>query len=434
MRGGPAPLAADATAPERPAAGRLALAAWCLFDWANHAFPSIVVTYVFAAYFTKAVAPTPEEGTALWGQTLSLAGIAIALTSPVLGAIADQSGRRKPWLAALMLVCAAATAALWFVRPGSDVRTALPLMAIGVLAYELAIVFYNAMLPDLAPPRLVGRLSGWGWGCGYGGGLACLAVALLLLVQPATPPFGLDRAQAEPVRATVFLAAAWMIVFALPLFLLAPDRCGRGVPMGRAVRDGIGALWRTLMRLPRHPNLALFLLAKMVFTDGLNTLFAFGGIYAAGTFAMAPDELLVFGILLNVVAGAGAAGFAWVDDRLGAKPTILIALAALTVLGVAILPIRDKTLFYVLALGIGLFIGPAQAASRSLMARLAPPELRAEFFGLFALAGKATAFVGPAAVFWVTRQADSQRAGMGVIPVFFVVGLLLLMRVREPRR
>ncbi|MBX6324212.1 MAG: MFS transporter, partial [Rhodospirillaceae bacterium] len=203
---------------------------------------------------------------------------------------------------------------------------------------------------------------------------------------------------------------------------------------GVAVRQGVGALWRTLKRLPHHPNLALFLLAKMIFTDGLNTLFAFGGIYAAGTFGMAAEELLLFGILLNVVAGAGAVGFAWVDDRLGAKPTVLIALSALTVLGAAILPIHDKALFYGLALGIGLFIGPAQAASRSLMARLAPPELRAEFFGLFALAGKVTAFIGPAAVFWVTARTESQRAGMGVIPVFFVVGLLLLLRVREPGR
>ncbi|MBX6324247.1 MAG: MFS transporter, partial [Rhodospirillaceae bacterium] len=234
--------------------GRLALAAWCLFDWANHAFPSIVITYVFAAYYTKAIAPTPERGTALWGEALSLTGIAIALASPVLGAIADQSGRRKPWLGALLLGCAAATAALWSVEPGSGEHGPLLLVGLGLFAYELGIVFYNAMLPDLAPPRLVGRLSGWGWGCGYAGGLACLALALLLLVQPEVPPFGLDKSRAEPVRATAFLAAAWMIVFALPLFLLAPDRRGRGLPAGVAVRQGVGALWRTLKRLPHHPN------------------------------------------------------------------------------------------------------------------------------------------------------------------------------------
>jgi UMF1 family MFS transporter len=232
----------------------------------------------------------------------------------------------------------------------------------------------------------------------------------------------------------MILAALWAVVFALPLFLFTPDRPGRAVPAGRAVRGGLRTLWGTIRTLPRHRSLALFLLANMVFLDGLNTLFVSGGIYAAGAFGMDLTEVLVFGILLNIAAGVGAVGFAWVDDWIGPKATILIALGALTLLGVAILLVHDKVLFYALAMGIGVFIGPAQAAGRSLMARMAPPELRAEFFGLFALSGKVTSFIGPAVVGWLTYAADSQRVGMAAIPVFFVIGLLLLLRVREPRR
>jgi UMF1 family MFS transporter len=192
-------------------------------------------------------------------------------------------------------------------------------------------------------------------------------------------------------------------------------------------------LWKTLKSLPRHGNVLRFLLAKMIYIDGLNTLFAFGGIYAAGSFGFGMEEILVFGILLNVSAGLGAAGFAWLDDWLGAKPTILIALGSLTLLSLAVLPVADRDWFYGLALAIGIFLGPTQAASRSLMARLAPPQLATEFFGLYALSGKATAFLGPAVLAFVTATFDSQRAGMATIPPFLVVGFLLLLLVKEPR-
>jgi UMF1 family MFS transporter len=429
-----AAAAIAAPLPERAGASRRALAAWCAFDWANSAFPAIVTTFLFSAYFTRAVAPDAAHRTALWGQMTSLSALVIAIASPILGAIADQGGRRKPWLIALTGTCILATAALWHVRPDADFVTyALVMSAVATVGFELGTVFYNAMLPDLAPAGMIGRLSGWGWGCGYAGGLACLALALGVLVQPEVPPFGLDKSQAEPVRAVVILAAGWMALFALPLLFLTPDRRRSGLPTRVAVARGLKTLWHTLLSLPRHRNLAWFLLANMVFTDGLTTLFTFGGIYAAGSFDMALREVLMFGILLNIAAGIGAAGFAWVDDWIGAKPTIAIALVALSGLGIAILLIHDKTLFYVLACGIGVFLGPAQAASRSLMARLAPPALRAEMFGLFALTGRATAFLGPAVLGWVTYATGSQRWGMATIPVFLLTGLLLLLRVREPR-
>jgi MFS transporter, UMF1 family len=419
----------------QPAGGtRTALVAWCLFDWANSAFPTIIVTFVFAAYFTNAVAPNPELGTALWGQANSVLALAAAVFAPLLGAIADQGGRRKPWLLMLSLVCILATASLWFVQPDpSSMVFALVAYGIAGLGFELGLVFYNAMLPELAPPGKVGRISGWGWGIGYLGGLSCLTVSLLLFVQPDPSPFGLDRESAEHVRITNPFAAAWFVLFALPLLLLVPDTTGTGLSAREAIRRGLGTLAATFRRLRAHRNIAIFLLSKMIYIDGLNTLFAFGGIYAAGTFGMSFDEILLFAIALNVSSGLGAISFAWLDDWVGAKPTILIALSAMTVLSAAILLVDSKTAFIAIAVGLGLFFGPAQASSRSLMSRLAPPESRAEFFGLFALAGRVTAFLGPALVGWVTFAAQSQRVGMATILPFFVIGGILLLFVKEPR-
>ncbi|GIK99607.1 MAG: MFS transporter [Alphaproteobacteria bacterium] len=415
-------------------ASRRAVFAWCLYDWGNSAFPTVIATFLFSAYFTTAVAPTDAIGTALWGQATALVGIAVALASPVLGAIADQGGRRKPWIGVLSAVSIVATALMWFVTPDpSAILLALMLYGIASFGFELALVFYNAMLPDLAPDDRLGRVSGWGWGLGYFGGLACLALSLAL-VQPDPAPFGLDRSQAEHARAVAFVVAFWYALFALPLFFLTPDRPRGGLPMATAIRSGLATLAGTLKRLPRHRNVLRFLIAKMLYIDGLNTLFAFGGIYAAGTIGMSLEEVLLFGVIINISSGLGAFLFAWVDDWIGAKPTIVIALLALILFGSAILFVEDKTWFYVLAMGIGAFLGPTQAASRSMMARLAPRELMTEFFGLYALAGRATAFLGPFLLGWVTLMTDSQRAGMATILPFFAVGLLLLLGVRETRR
>jgi UMF1 family MFS transporter len=413
---------------------RAAIAAWCLFDCANSSIPTIVVTFLFSTYFTEAVAPNPELGTALWGQVNSLVAVVAAFTAPLLGAIADQGGRRKPWLLALSLACIAATASLWFVQPHPDgMAFALTAYAISSLTFELALVFYNAMMPELAPKQKLGRISGWGWGAGYLGGLACLLVNLLLFVRPDPPLFGLDRAMAEQIRITSPFAAAWFLLFALPLFALVPDRTATGLRWSTAIHRGLSSLIETFRQLGAHRNILLFLLAKMIYTDGLNTLFAFGGIYAAGTFGMGFDEILWFAIAANVSSGLGAVAFAWVDDWIGAKPTILIALAGLIVLGAAILFVDSKKAFVVLAVSLGLFLGPAQASSRSLMSRLAPSDRRAEFFGLFALAGRVTAFLGPALVGWVTFAVQSQRAGIATILPFLVIGGILLLFVKEPR-
>jgi len=410
---------------------RRALIAWCFYDWANSAFPTVILTFVFAAYFTQAVAASPVAGTAMWGNAIALSGLAIAILSPVLGAIADQGGRRKPALFLCTAACVAAMAALWFVRPDpGDALIAIALVAIGNIAFEFAIVFYNAMLPELAAPERIGRWSGWAWGLGYGGGLACLVIALLFFVRAEPPPFGLDKAEAEHVRIVAPLVAAWFALFALPLFLFTPDKPSRGLGL-KALEEGLRQIARTIRDLRRNANVARYLAAHMIYTDGLNTLFAFGGIYAAGTFGMDLTEVMMFGIALNVTAGLGAFLFGWVDDWIGPKRTISIALAMLAITGAALLVVESKSAFWVLGLALGTFFGPVQAGSRSFMARLAPPALRAEMFGLYALSGKATAFVGPALLAWITAATGSQRLGMATIILFLAGGLALLLTVRE---
>jgi len=416
-----------------PAVGRRGLIAWCFYDWANSAFPTVVVTFIFAAYFTTTLAETPEAGTGLWGQAIALSGLAVALLAPILGALADQRGRRKPWIGGFTAVAVLCAAGLWWVAPDpAFALLALVLVGLGNAAFEFGQVFYNAMLPEVAGTRRLGRISGWAWGLGYAGGLVCLALCLVLFIQPEAPIFGLDKDAAEQVRAIGPFVALWFAVFALPLFFFVPDAPASGVPAGQALRQGLATLLATLRGLPRHGQVGRFLLARMIYTDGLNTLFAFGGIYAAGTFGMTFEEILKFGILLNVAAGLGAVGFGWMDDRLGAKPTIMVSLVGLTVAGTSILLVDSQAWFVAIGCGIGLFIGPAQSASRSLMARLAPAELRNELFGLYALSGKATAFIGPALVGWVTVWADSQRAGMATIPIFFLIGMILLWPLKDP--
>jgi UMF1 family MFS transporter len=414
---------------------RLGVFSWCLYDWANSAFSSVVTTFIFATYFTEAVAESSTSGTAQWGRTLGFCGLLIAILSPIFGAVGDRGGRRKPWLAVFTVLCVAGTSLLWFIGPSpGNARWALVLFALATLGFEFATVFYNAMLPDIVSEDYLGRVSGWGWGLGYVGGLVCLVLALFVFVQAEQPPFGLQRQSSEHIRATNLLVGAWYALFSLPVFLWTTDRPSQGLTLRGAVEEGLRTLAGTLRHVRRYGSVVRFLVAHMIYTDGLVTLFAFGGIYAAGTFGMDFSEVIRFGIALNITAGIGAALFAWVDDKAGSKPTILIALVCLIGLGAVGVLAESKQTFWVFGMAVGVFVGPAQAASRSLMARLAPRELQGEMFGLFALSGKATTFLGPLVLGTVTETFHSQRAGMASVLCFFLVGLLLLLPVEEPRR
>lgn len=406
---------------------------WALFDFANSAFPTVVTTFVFAAYFTKGIAVDEISGTALWGYATGAAAFLIALCAPIFGAIADHSGRRKPWIFLFSMLCVLPSAALWYATPNESVILwVLICVGLATFGFEMAMVFYNAMMHGLARPGAEGRLSGYAWGLGYLGGLLGLALVLVLFVQANPPLFGLDKEQAEHLRISGPFVALWYFIFALPLFLFVPDKPAQA-SLGQATRTGLRTLWATLRQWRDYKDIFRFLIARMIYTDGLNTLFAFGGIYAAGTFHMSFNELIIFGIGINVTAGIGAALFGRLDDKWGPKQVILISVSALVFLGFATLIVVDKNHFLILGLSLGLFVGPAQAASRTYLSQAAPAHIRTELFGLYALSGKATAFMGPLMVGLLSDVFNSQRAGMAIIVVFLLIGLALSRNLPDIR-
>ncbi len=407
------------------------VASWCLFDWANSAFTTLVVTFIYSTYFTKAMAPDEVTGTALWSRAVSISAVLIAVLSPILGAAADKGGKRKRYLAFTTVVAVAATTVLAFVRPSTShaIPLALTLFVIGNVGFEVGMVFYNAFLPTITSPDKIGRVSGYGWGVGYIGGLVCMVLALVGLVQPETPWFGITREAGFNIRATNLLVAGWFALFSLPLFLFVKER---PVPGARFDLKGtVRELWDTMQHVRGYREIVKYLIAHLIYNDGLVTVFAFGGIYAAGTFNMPFSEVIVFGIVLNVVAGLGALGFGFVDDKLGGRKTVLITLVALSIATLIGVLAPSKTWLWVSGILIGVFGGPNQAASRSLMGRFSPARHQTEFFGFYQLAGKITSFMGPMALGSVALMAGSQRAGVATVIAFFVVGALLLAWVNE---
>lgn len=408
------------------------LFSWALYDWANSAFFAVIQTFVFATYFMQSVAENDTLGSTQWGNTIGAAGLVIAICAPFIGAVADQTGRRKPWIGWFSLLSILATAGLWFVAPSQQfILLALVLVFLGTVGSEFAIIFYNAMLPDLASEERMGRWSGWSWGLGYAGGLACLVIALFLFVDVDQPPFGLDKDTAEHVRATFVLVAVWYALFSIPMFLFTSDRPATGIALSDAIKSGWHQLKTSIREVRKYRPIVRFLVARMIFIDALATVFAFGGIYAAGTFDLGERDVLLFGIGLNLTAGLGAAAFAWLDDKMGSRTTMLVSLAGLIVCTSAVLLVYDVLLFWVFGLLLGIFVGPVQAASRTYMARVAPPDLQNQMFGLLALSGKVTAFMGPLLVGWLTFWADSQRIGMSIIVLLFTIGFILLYRVPD---
>ena len=460
-------IAAGAEAQEPKPAPRRALVSWVLFDWSAQPYYTLVLTFLFAPYFVNAVAATPAHGQALWGYAAAAAGVLIALGSPFLGALADGRGARKPWIATFSVFLVASLAALWFAVPGADSSTILLVLLAFVVATAMAeftTVFTNSMMPTLVPPSQLGRLSGTGWAVGYAGGLLSLAVmAGLIVTDPATgrtlfglePILALDQTAREGDRLVGPFAALWFALFMIPFFLFVPDRAH--VAPSATRRPALAELWETIRGLPSHRDMLLFLIARMLYADGLSAIFAFGGIYGASVFGWGAMELGIFGIVLTLTGVFGALIGGVLDDRVGSKRVIMVSLVLLLVGAFGILSVDPNHVLYVtevvpkvagsapfsstgelvflaFAMLVGLVAAPVQAASRALLARLAPPERMTQYFGLFAFSGKVTAFLAPLLVAVVTQGTGSQRLGMASIAVFLVAGLLLMLPVQTVRR
>src|ERR1700710_1590790 len=336
---------------------RAAVISWIFFDWAAQPYFTLITTFVFAPYFATHVASDPANGQSLWGFATAGAGLMIALLSPVLGAIADASGRRKPWIAAFGTLLVIGSCLMWIGKPG-DPSVILPLLiafAIATVGVEFATVFNNAMMPSLVPPDRIGRLSGTGWATGYVGGILSLILVLgFLAANPDTgrtlfgftPLFGLDPVTHQGDRITGPLTGIWFIIFVLPMFLLTPDYPAKR-PVRDALREGLIELRQTLRELPKRKSMAAFLLANMIYTDGLVSLYAFGGIYAAGTFGWNTIELGTFGIILAIAGTLGGWLGGKLDDALGPKHVIAGSMLVLLFAVVAILLVDRDTVFFV---------------------------------------------------------------------------------------
>ncbi|HSW70708.1 MAG TPA: MFS transporter, partial [Gammaproteobacteria bacterium] len=380
-------------------------------------------------YFIQNVATDRILGTYQWATANTIAGLVIALVGPLFGALADQGGNHKHWLAFFTFCCIVSTGFLWFACPSPlCVGSSLTLFIIATICLEIALIFYNSYLLILASRDYIGRISGWGWGMGYLGGIIALAIILYLSVLHQVSWLNSDTF--EQIRIVGPFSALWFTIFSLPLFLFVPNTPPTRQPLGKTLWIGLSELGHTIKMLIQEKNILLFLISRMIYTDGLNTLFAFGGIFAAGTFHFSFTDILLFGISLNILAGCGSICLAWLDDWLGSKPTILLSLGLLSLFSLLLLETRTRLWFWLAAAALSLFIGPVQAASRTLMARLTPPTKSSELFGIYALTGRITSFMGPWILGVTTLHFHSQRAGMATILIFFLVGWLLLWGVR----
>lgn len=453
------------TAPHKEAS-KLGQFSWALFDWANQPFFTVVTTFIFGQYFANVMIGDPVKGQAEWAFTQSTSGVIIALLSPFLGAMADAGGRRKPYILFFQCLVAAGCIGLWWAYPSRPDLVGLISWAVVVatIGAEMSIVFNNALLPTIVRPERMGWLSGFGWGLGYCGGLIAL-FAVLIVSRPSMfglaatdqPLFGLDPQTYTVERLVGPAAAVWLAIFVIPMFLFTPDgNQTRRLSLIEAARDGGLALLHTVRKLPRYRNVLLYLIAFMLYNDGLAAIIAFGGVYAAAIFGWNTVTIGIFGIIVTVFAIPGAFLGGRLDDRLGSKRTVQLAVLGVIVATLGIVSISAKgALFFIpapelsptrgtfgslqeqvfmaFALLLGFCMGPMQAASRTMIGRLAPEGMTGEFFGLFALSGRATAWMAPFAIGVITTTTQSNRLGVACVLFFLVLGFGLLWNVREER-
>ncbi|WP_377642503.1 MFS transporter [Oryzobacter terrae] len=431
------PTALDVAGPS----SRRRVIAWGMWDWGSQPFNTVITTFVFSVYLTsESFGATNATSTALAIST-AIAGLFVALLAPVLGQNSDRSGRTVRNLRLQTWLLAGLSASLYVVAPEpAFLWVGLVLLGLGSVVSEIAGVNYNATIDQVATTRTVGRVSGFGWGMGYLGGIIVLLALYFLLIQPDVGLFGVTDEGAMDIRVSMILCGVWTLLFTIPAFLVLKDRPRERTP-GVGVVQSYRLVWRSIKGLwavSRHT--VYFLLASALFRDGLAGVFAFGAILAAGTFGLSAGDVIIFGAAANIVAGLATMGFGLLDDRIGPKKVILISLASLVTLGILIFVLHDggKSVFWVLGLLMTVFVGPAQAASRSFLARLIPEGKNGEIFGLYATTGRVVSFLSPAlfGVFIaigaaVTGQENTQYWGILGIVLILAAGFAVMLPVKE---
>ncbi|MGQ0815059.1 MAG: MFS transporter [Gemmatimonadota bacterium] len=397
---------------------------WSLYDFGSSAFNTLRGPVLFNRFFTGVMAPDYTTGTVMWARAINITAVVVALVSPILGAVADYSGRKKFFLVSFALTSILFTVLLFFVGPGSA-GIALLLFVIANIGFEGANVFYYSFLPDVSSDANIGRISGLGFFLGYIGGLISLAIGLGMIRSWLPSEAYLN------VRGTIMLVAVWYLIFSIPMFLFVKQKTVARKIEGGYIRHGFNRLFETIRHARKYSEAGKLLIARMIYNDGLGTVIAMASIYAGAVFNMPLEEVLMMGIALNVCAGLGALLFGFVDDRIGGKKTILISLLFL-IIGSSIGVISTTVGGFWIAAGIiGFMMGPNQSASRSLLSKLTPDHKQAEFFGLYSFSGKLSSLLGPLAYGTVVAQTGNHKAAMASIIVFFVVGGIVLLFVRE---
>ncbi len=420
--------------------------AWAMWDWGSAAFNAVIVTFVFSVYLTDSVGADLSEpfSAATWlSIAIALAGLVIALTAPIMGQRADRGGRRRRSLAIWTYLTIALTALMFLVdadAPNPWFWVGLVLLAVGSITFEFAEVSYFAMLRQVSTPATVGRVSGFGWAMGYFGGIFLLLAAFLGFISGDGDERGLLGITVDGglnVRMVCLVAAVWFAVFALPVLLKVPENRPRGEEdddnAGAGILESYRVLWSDLKALwQRDPRTVKFFIASAIFRDGLAGVFTFGAILAVTVYDLAAGDVLIFGVAANIVAALGAVAAGYLDDKLGPKTVIIGSLVSMLMTMTVLLFVDGTTMFWVFGLLMCLFVGPAQSASRSFLARLVPPASDGQMFGLYATTGRAVSFLAPSlfAVFTAVFAAD--RAGIAGIALVLLVGLLLLLPVRTP--
>lgn len=446
-----------------PSTSRRGIWGWMLFDWAAQPFFTVVTTFIFGPYFVARMTEDPVAAQAAWSNMATVSSLLIAILSPVLGAIADESGSRKPWIAFFAVIKIISLAMLWFAAPGSPIIWPLLFMVLASLAAEFSIVFNDSMMPRLVSEKEVGRISNIAWGLGYLGGMLVLILVVALLagdpqsgrtIIGTTPLFGLDPSTGEDARVTGPLSAVWYLVFILPMFLFTPD-AAKGLPLRHAISSGLGQLRGTIGELKHRPHLLRFLIARMLYQDGVNGLLILGGAFAAGMFGWATIEIGIYGIILNVVAVFSCIAAGWIDRAIGSKTVVIISLTLLLTATVGIISTSPGNVFFgLLSLStedsgglfgtaaekayilfgmlIGIAFGPVQASSRSYMARSVSLSEAGRYFGIYALSGRATSFLATLFFSVATYATGSAHVGMATLTIFLSAGLVLLITTPEP--
>ena len=395
--------------------------AWSFYDFANQPFTTIVVTFIYSAFFIKVISQNEQLGTTLWANAIAISAIVVSVLSPILGAIADNGGYRKFFLILFTWTCAIFTILLYLPKSG-DVFFALTLFVIANISFEIGSVFCNSYLPDLSEKKNSGSISGFAWGLGFVGGLLALFLSLVIFPE-------LDSLS---IRKVNILVGLWFLVFSLPTFFFLKDRKKEKFKK-QHILDSFSAIKTTFKTISEYKVISQFLVARLFFNDGLVTIFALGGIYAVSTLNFSFNEVMQLGIVLNIAAGLGSFFFGYIEDQIGAKKviniTLLVLIFATLIAIIAPETHYPKELFWVAGVLLGLMIGPNQSCSRSLMAQLTPKEKLSEFFGFFALTGKATSFIGPL-LFGIITSIYNQQMALWIVVALFVLGFFLFSRIQ----